>query len=84
MWSTVADFLDYDISTTEEIAEKYKDNPKKCCDGLFRDWITTNHGVASKTWDTLMTRLEEIDQLATAVSEIKKDLDNFFVLHRFT
>ena len=81
MWGTVADFLDYDISTTEEIAEKYKGDPEKCCDGLFQDWLSTNHGVASKTWDTLMTRLEEID---AAVSEIRKDLDNFFVLHWFT
>ena len=84
MWRTVADFLDYEIHTIQMIAEKYRGDPEQCCDGLFRDWLSTNHGVASKTWDTLMTRLKEINQLAVAVSEIRKELDNFFVLHRFT
>ena len=79
-WKTVADFLDYDIHITDEIAEKYREDPKKCCDGLFRDWISTNHGVAPKTWDTLMTRLKEIDQLTASVSDIEKDLDTFFTL----
>ena len=78
MWKDVADFLDYDINIIEGIAEKYKEDPKKCCDGLFRDWLSTNRGVAPKTWDTLLTRLKEIDQLATAVSDIEKDLDKFF------
>ena len=81
MWRTVADFLDYDINITEGIAEKYKEDPNKCCDGLFRDWLSTNHGVSSKTWGTLMTRLKEIDQLAVAVSDIEKDLNVFFTLH---
>ena len=80
MWKTVADFLDYDIHTIEMIVKKYKDC-EECCDGLFRDWLSTNHGVSSKTWGTLMTRLKEIDQLAVAVSDIEKDLNVFFTLH---
>ena len=78
MWKTVADFLDYEINTIEAIAEKYRGDPYNCCDGLFRDWISTDRGVTPKTWTTLMTRLKEIGQLAMAISEIEKDLDKFF------
>ena len=78
MWKTVADFLDYEINAIEVIAEKYRGDPYKCCDGLFRDWLSTDRGVTPKTWTTLMTRLKEIGQLAMAISEIEKDLDKFF------
>ena len=78
MWRTVADFLDYEINTIELIAEKYNREPQKCCDGLFRDWLTTNNGVKPKTWTTLMTRIREIGQLGMAISEIERDLSNFF------
>ena len=84
MWKTVADFLDYDINAIEVIADKHRDNCEKCCDGLFRDWLSTNHGVAPKTWNTLLEALKDIDKLATAVSEIEKDLQTYFTLRRFT
>ena len=73
-WETVADFLDYDINTTKVITVDCRD-AKKCCDRLFRDWLTTNHGASPKTWGTLLTALKETDLLATAVSEIEKDLN---------
>lgn len=78
MWRTVADFLDYEITTIELIAEKNQRDPEKCCDWLFRDWLSTSNGVAPKTWTTLMTRLKEIGQLAMPISEIEKDLNKFF------
>ena len=80
-WRTVADFLDYDdhTSTIEIIAEKHRDDSVKCCDGLLRDWLSTDHGAAPKTWNTLIEALKEIDQLRTAVSEIERDLNNLFM-----
>ena len=78
IWKTVADFLDYEINTIKMIAEKHRDVCEKCCDGLFRDWLSTNHGAAPKTWNTLMARLKEIDELATAISDIEKDLNTFY------
>ena len=82
VWKTVADFLDYDINTIEVITKKYKGDPEECCDGLFRDWLSTDHGAAPKTWDTLLKALKDIDKLATAVSDIKKDLNIYFTIHR--
>ena len=79
-WRTVADFLDYDdhMSTIEIIAEKHRDDPVKCCDGLLRDWLSTDHGAAPKIWKTLIKALKEIDELRTAVSEIEGDLTKLF------
>ena len=80
-WRTVADFLDYDINTIEVIAKKHRDDCEECCDGLLRDWLSTDHGAAPKTWKTLIITLKEIDQLRTAVSEIEGDLNKLFMLH---
>jgi len=82
MWKTVADFLDYDISTIENIKQKYRDNCEECLDGLFRDWLSTNHGVKPKTWARLLERLKEIGQLATATSEIENELVKIGILDR--
>ena len=73
-WKTVADFLEYDIHIIDAIANKYRDDPMECCDGLFRDWLTTNHGVKPKTWAALLTCLKEIDEMATVTSDIQKEL----------
>ena len=78
MWKTVADFLDYDINTIELIAKKYRDICEECCAGLFRDWLSTNHGASPKTWGMLITALKEIDLLAAAISDIEKDLNELF------
>ena len=82
MWKTVADFLDYDVNTIEVIADKHRDDCEKCCDGLFRDWLSTHHGAAPKTWNTLLKALRGINKLATAVSDIEKDLNIYFTIHR--
>ena len=73
-WKTVAYFLDYDIHVIDTIANKYRDDPMEYCDGLFRDWLTTNHGKTPKTWATLLTCLKEIDEMATVASDIQKEL----------
>ena len=81
MWKTVADFLEYDISTIENIEHKHRDDCEKCMNGLFRDWLSTNHGVRPKTWATLLDRLKEIDKLATATSDIEKELEKLGILN---
>ena len=83
MWKTVADFLEYDISTIENIKQKYRDDCEECMNGLFRDWLSTNHGVRPKTWAMLLERLKEIGQLATATSDIEKELEELGILNKW-
>jgi len=79
-WMDVADFLDYKIETIELIKQKHHGDGEQCCDGLIRDWLSTDHGVGPKTWGTLIERLKEIEQLAIATSDIEKELTKLGIL----
>ena len=74
-WEDVAYALDYEIVTVNSIKAKHNNNPKKCCKDLFIDWLSTDHGASPKTWSTLLEKLKEIDDLASATNEIMNELD---------
>ena len=73
-WKDVADFLDYDLNTIDIIEDQCRGNCEKCSDKLFRDWLSTNHGVEPKTWTTLLMRMKSIECLAVATSDIEQEL----------
>ena len=73
-WKDVADFLDYDINAIAIIEEQYGNDCEKCSDKLFRDWLSTNHGVEPKTWTTLLMTMKSIECLAVATSDIEQEL----------
>ena len=72
-WEDVAFVLDYDITTVNSINKKCNDNPRMCCKELFKDWLSTDHGAGSRTWSTLLGKLNEVDELAAANKEIKDE-----------
>ena len=72
-WEDVAYELEYDISTVKNIRNKHKD-PKKCCKELFEDWLATDNGVKPKTWQTLLDKLKEIEELYGVTKDIKGKL----------
>ena len=72
-WEDVAyNSLHYDIPTVKGIDAKHKSDPKKCCQQLLKDWLSSDHGVGSKTWDTLLKQLEEVPELTASVEIIIK------------
>ena len=73
-WNTVAYALDYDSSTILAIGYKHNKKPKKCCEELFMDWLSTNNGSKPKTWQTLLHKLEEIKELYSVTGGIRKKL----------
>ena len=74
-WEDVAyNSLHYDIPTVEGIDAKRKSDPKKCCQELLIDWLSTDRGVGPKTWETLLKQLEEVPELIASVEKIKKQL----------
>ena len=72
-WENVAYALRYKIPMVNAIKAKHED-PKKCCQKLFIDWLSTDHGVAPKTWSTLIEKLKEVGDLAAATQEIINEL----------
>ena len=63
-WEDIAYALQYDIPTVEQISERHKEIPTKCCKELFKNWLKTDNGAKPKTWQTLLDKLKEIEELS--------------------
>ena len=78
-WEDVAyAALKYEIQDVKAIRQKHQNNVKKCCQELFEDWLTTEHGIKPKTWSTLLCKLREVEDLSAAAKEIEMDLRQLF------
>ena len=73
-WKIVAINLEFDISIIQIIQQKERDDPENCCLEMLTKWVTTDHGVGPKTWDTLLHALKESKKLTNACNEIEKEL----------
>ena len=71
-WETVAYTLDYDIRTVETIKNQYQN---RHCQELFKDWLSTSHGVRPKTWFTLLNNIAENENFTSAVERILEKLE---------
>ena len=68
-WEYIAEALRYDLSIISAINSKEKENPKKCCRELLKDWLTTKNGSGPKVWSTLLDALKQIDEIAIDITE---------------
>ena len=73
-WKTVADYLEFKLSSIKIIEELCRNDPVKCCTELFRQWLSSDDGVGPKAWSTLMKTLKEIAHLSTVTQEIEEQL----------
>ena len=73
-WEDIAFELGYEISVVKQIGAKHKEDPKKCCKELFKDWLGTNNGVKPKIWETLLDKLKEIEDLHSITEDIMEKL----------
>ena len=80
-WKDVALIaLQYDASMVERLEKQYTSDSKRCCTKLFEDWLNSENGVSPKTWQTLLTQLNEVEGLADKVKKIIKRLGGTYVL----
>ncbi|XP_065900605.1 uncharacterized protein [Dysidea avara] len=73
-WEDVAFALRYKIPTVTGIRETCHTDPKKCCQELFKDWISTENGVSPKTWSTLLNKLKQVQELFSVTKEIRREV----------
>ena len=73
-WSLVADYLKYELEHKQQIREKCRDDPERCCVELLEDWLTSNRGVTPKSWSKLIEVLREIKSLKATAEKIVEDL----------
>ena len=66
--------MDYEIPAVDQISEKHKEDPIKCCKELFKNWLVTSNGVGPKTWQTLLGKFKEIKELNSATESITEEL----------
>ena len=72
-WEDLAYSMDYKTAQIQAIKRDGKDVSEQCTK-LFVDWLTTNHGCTPKTWEKLLERIEDVDELNTAAGYIKENL----------
>jgi len=74
-WKDVAyNSLHYDVMKVKAIREKHNEDPKKCCQELFEDWLSIQTEVSLKTWEEFIEQLKEVDELTKSIDIIIKKL----------
>jgi len=76
-WEDVAYSMGYDVYFVEATKEDFS-NLDKRCRKVFTDWLTTSHGPTPKTWQTLLSKLKDVDDLKAAVESIDKELSEHY------
>jgi len=74
-WRKVAEFLEFKISAIDLIEEKCRNDPLKCCEETFREWLKADCGIGPKTWSTLMANLKGITRLKSVAEELCHELN---------
>jgi len=72
-WDDVAYALHFGIPYVEGVKVKFSD-PKKCCQELLKDWLSTSNGVGPKTYSTLLDKLKEVEELIAVTNDIMQKL----------
>ena len=69
-WEDLAYSMDYETAQINAMKRDGKDVSEQCTK-LFEDWLTTNHGCTPKTWQKLLERIEDVDELYAGAERIK-------------
>ena len=72
-WKSLAFCMRYTPAYVAAFERDAKDI-KECCEKLFNDWVTTDHGPKPKTYETLLKHIKKINNLTAASETIEKDL----------
>jgi len=75
-WKTVAEFLELETTTINHLEDRFQDDPAKCCEEAFREWLKSDDAVEPRTWSSLMTTLKEIRALNLVIEEISDEPKN--------
>ena len=74
-WEDVAlHSLCYDDSMVTMIKINCASDPERCCNELFKDWVSTENGISPKIWEILLMQLNEVKEFTPKVEEITKML----------
>ena len=72
-WKYLAYFMKYKPHEVNAFESDANDLEGRCLN-LFADWLTTNHGIAPKTWYNLIEQIKIVDGLQNAAENIEKEV----------
>ena len=72
-WRDLAFSMEYKIREVKAMEKDSQDCGERCST-LFEDWLDTNHGCTPKTWQNLLERIKDVDELAVAAKSIEQQL----------
>ena len=75
-WENLAYSMGYSVNAVRGFERDSRYLDEQCCK-LFEDWLTTGQGCTPKTWQTLLQRIKQVDDLTAAVEETEKELSNY-------
>ena len=72
-WKELAYCMMYSVGDVDGFDTEGR-NLTECCNKLFSNWLTTNHGPTPKTYQTLLKYIKDVDYLTSASEEIEEEL----------
>ena len=73
-WEDLAYALYFDTAKVKFIKINNRGDSRKCCQELFKVWLSTDQGVSPKIWATLLNQLKQIEELAAIEEHIRQEL----------
>lgn len=74
-WESIGYALGFDIEQLDIIRSNHKE-VEKCCEELFRKWLSGSKGKSPKTWNIFLKSLSEIPELTAAREKIEQELSD--------
>ena len=65
--------MGYDVDFVATKKEDFSNSDKRCRH-ILTDWLRTSYGPAPKTWQTLLSKLKDVESLKAAVESIEEEL----------
>ena len=75
-WKKVADSLEFDIPLIRSIEKRCLKDDYECCDGVLRDWISSDHGLQPKAWKTFIAALRDTKEFEKFATEVERRLQS--------
>ena len=73
-WKRFAEQLEFDSGVVNTIYVKCRSSPEECCEEVFRDWLSLDHGIGPRTWSTLLKVLKETRGSEAASEQIESEV----------
>ena len=73
-WSTLAYFLELNMSTVEIIKKQHTNDLKQACTEVFVHWLNSDEGIHPKTWAMLLKKLKDDTELTAVTEQIEIEL----------